>query len=79
LVRFQYEGPGPFEIRELDGTFVDLIRPGDVREYDIEPPFGPWERLDPETDEGDQPGPPGASPAATSAAPALTLPPVKDM
>ena len=43
-MRFQYTGPGPIEI--LSGG--DLIRPGDVREFDAEPDYGPWERLDPE-------------------------------
>lgn len=82
-MRYQYVGPGPIEV--ISGG--ELVRPGDVREFDEEPTWGPWEPLDePETDEGgpEPPGPQEASPAATGAAPApgpaapsLTAPPVK--
>lgn len=78
-MRFQYTGPGPLEVQDLTGKIVDLIRPGDVREYDIEPHYGPWECIDPppEADEGGQPpGTPEASPVALSAAPALNTIPV---
>lgn len=39
-MRYQYAGPGP------DETSGELIRPGDVREFD-QAPDGPWELLDP--------------------------------
>lgn len=80
-MRFQYTGPGP------DDSSGELLRPGDVREFGEAPGWGSWECLDPEpgpgADEGGQPpGPPGASPAALSAAPALNITPAvtpKDM
>lgn len=71
MARYQYTGPGP------DESSGELVRPGDVREFDEPPAWGPWELLDlPETDEGGQPSsPPEASPAALSAAPALNITP----
>lgn len=41
-MRYQYTGPGP--IGPVDG---ELLRPGDIREFDEEPDYGPWECLDP--------------------------------
>jgi hypothetical protein len=38
-----------------DPESTELIRPGDVREYDEEPAFGPWELLD----KGEPDGPEG--------------------
>lgn len=73
-MRFQYTGPGP--IPDPEG---EIVHPLDVREYDEEPGWGPWELLDepePGTDEGGwPPSPPEASPAAFSAAPALNITP----
>lgn len=42
MAKYRYAGPGPIEI--LSGG--ELIRPGDVREFDEEPTWGPWEQLD---------------------------------
>jgi hypothetical protein len=39
-MNYVYEGPGPHEDEELG-----LIRPGDVRYFDEEPPWGPWRPL----------------------------------
>ena len=57
-MRYQYAGPGP------DETGGELIRPGDVREFDTDPD-GPWELLDaPQevADEGDGDDPPDDPP-----------------
>jgi hypothetical protein len=49
-----------------DPDSTELIRPGDIREYDEEPAFGPWELLDgPDTAEPD-PAPAPAVPPAPS-------------
>lgn len=40
MARYQYTGPGP------DESSGELVRPGDVREFDQEPAWGPWELLD---------------------------------
>ena len=68
-MEYVYRGPGP--VQDPEGS--ELTRPGDIREFDAEPAWGPWEPVkDPEaTEGGDPPGPPEASPAALSAAPAL--------
>jgi hypothetical protein len=76
VARYQYAGPGPVPDPESN----EIVRPGDVREFDEEPAWGPWELLDPEpepeADEcGQPPSPPEASPAALSAAPALNITP----
>lgn len=73
MARYQYAGPGPIEV--LSGG--EIIRPGDIREYDAEPGWGAWELIPPpETDEGaEPPSPPEASPVALSAAPALNITP----
>jgi len=70
--RYRYAGPDP--VPDEDG---ELVHPGDVREFDADPGWGSWELVPPpETDEGGEPpGPPGASPAALSAAPALNITP----
>lgn len=63
MARYQYAGPGPIEV--LSGG--EIIRPGDVREYDEEPAWGPWELLDgPDTPapEPDAPQAPASFPAA---------------
>ena len=83
MAKYRYAGPNPIEILELPdegGESRDLIRPGDVREFEEEPLYGPWELLDePETDGGgaEPPGPLGASPAAPGAAPAPELAPAE--
>ena len=72
-MKYVYRGPGPVQ----DPESSELTRPGDVREFDAEPAWGPWEPVkDPEaTEGGPPPGPPGASPAAIGAAPALSTAP----
>lgn len=39
-MNYVYEGPGPHE-----DPVVGLVRPGDVRNFDEEPGWGPWRRL----------------------------------
>ena len=56
-MRYVYEGPGPHD--DGDGG---LVRPGDVREYDAEPPWGPW-RLLAADDPLNAPEPPESAPA----------------
>lgn len=46
MARYQYAGPGPIEALS-DG---DVIRPGDIREFDTPPSWGPWEPVKEETD-----------------------------
>lgn len=55
-MRFQYAGPGPVEV--VSGG--ELIRPGDVREYDAAPSWGPWDLLD--GPDSEPAGPPPAEP-----------------
>jgi hypothetical protein len=54
MAEYVYRGPGP---EEHDG---ELARPGDVREFDADPGWGLWERLEGEPDAP----PPPAVPAA---------------
>lgn len=70
-MKYVYKGPGP--VPDPEG---ELVHPLDVREFDTEPDWGPWELAEaPESDKGELPGPPEASPAALSAAPALNIAP----
>lgn len=62
MARYQYTGPGP------DESSGEIIRPGDVREFGVEPDWGPWECLDPEPETA--PDPPPAT------APAFPVPPI---
>jgi hypothetical protein len=39
-VNYVYEGPGPHQDPE-----IGLVRPGDVRDFDEEPAWGPWRKL----------------------------------
>lgn len=58
MARYQYAGPGP------DESSGELIRPGDVREFDQEPAWGPWELLDvPPEPEEPEPAAPAVTPA----------------
>ena len=57
MARYVYEGPGPQEDGE-GGT----VRPGDVREFDAEPAWGPWREL-PAGDPAQPPAPEVALPA----------------
>ena len=68
-MRFQYAGPGPVP----DPESGELVHPGDVREFDAEPAYGPWELLD----GPDTPAPePEAAPApAPGVVPLLPVPP----
>jgi hypothetical protein len=71
VAKYQYTGPGPVP----DPETGEAVRPGDVREYAEEPGWGPWELVPPPeaSEGGEPPGPPEASPAALSAAPALNI------
>ena len=82
MSRYQYVGPGPHE-----DAVIGLVRPGDVREFDEEPAWGPWEPLDePETTSRPTDVEAGlitAEQKALSAdqgltAPSLTVPPAKE-
>jgi hypothetical protein len=80
MAKYRYAGPGPIEV--VSGG--EVTRPGDEREFDEEPTWGPWDLLDePEAADGDPepPGPQEASPAALApglTAPSLTVPPAKE-
>jgi hypothetical protein len=60
VAEYEYTGPGPHEDPELG-----LVRPGDVREFDEEPAWGPWRLIEPEPDgaESDSPSPATQLPA----------------
>lgn len=62
MARYTYTGPGPH-----DDDAGGLVHPGDVREFDEEPGWGPWELL-PEDDGGAES--PAEPPAVPSPAPA---------
>jgi hypothetical protein len=40
---YEYQGPGPHD--DGDGG---TVRPGDVREFDTEPDWGPWRLIEPD-------------------------------
>lgn len=40
MANFVYQGPGP----HVDDV-IGLVRPGDVRQFDAEPDWGPWQLL----------------------------------
>lgn len=61
MARYQYTGPHPVVILS-EG---EIIRPGDVREFDEAPDWGPWQCIDP---------PPEPEPAAAPVTP-FTAPP----
>ena len=78
MPRYRYAGPGPVPDPENE-----LVHPGDVREYDKEPDWGPWELVaDPPPEPESGPGPRrigddvpiGGAPVA---APLLPVPPAK--
>jgi hypothetical protein len=71
-MKYVYEGPGPQEDPELG-----LVKPGDEREFDAEPSWGPWRCIQPEPAETPQEPPPllvdppaPETPPAASTAPA---------
>jgi len=69
MAEYKYAGPHP--VPDGDG---ELVHPGDVREFDADPDWGPWERLDepePAPAESAAPLPPPA-PAPFSAPPATS-------
>ena len=57
MALYEYQGPGPHD----DGSGT-IVRPGDVREFDGEPAWGPW-RLLPGDDPLNAPEPPESAPA----------------
>ena len=71
--RYEYAGPGPQE--DPDGG---LVRPGDVREFDEEPAWGPWEPVPDEAQEApgatETSAPAPASPGPAAATPAAARP-----
>ena len=76
MARYEYIGPGPREDAESG-----LIRPGDEREFDEEPAFGPWreivEEAEDDAEEAAAPTPAATPTPAPAPAPTLTAPPVK--
>lgn len=48
MAKYRYDGPGPIEV--LSGG--ELIKPGDIREFEQEPDWGPWDLL-PDGEPGD--------------------------
>lgn len=62
-MRYRYTGPQPVEDER-----GELVHPGDVREMDEAPPWGPWDPVPHAT--GELPGPEPAPPAEPQAAPA---------
>jgi len=75
VAEYVYEGPGP----QLDPE-GGIARPGDRREFDEEPAWGPWRLLDPPDGgaESDSPasGTQAPAPAPESPAPSGSAPPV---
>jgi hypothetical protein len=70
LPRYRYAGPAP--VPDPDN---ELVHPGDVREYDEEPAWGPWELpATPEAEPADGGPPPPADPPAPEGPD--TVPPV---
>jgi hypothetical protein len=68
LPRYRYAGPAPVPDPENE-----VVHPGDVREYDEEPAWGPWELVvDLKAKPADGGPPPPADPP--TAAPPLTVP-----
>jgi len=66
--RYRYIGPGPIEV--ISGG--EITRPGDEREFEEEPTWGPWELVDePQAAEPEPtaPAPPPASPLAAPITP----------
>jgi hypothetical protein len=82
MAEYEYTGPGPHPDR--DGG---IVRPGDVREFEQEPDWGPWRLLEDDPGEPelvippavvitpDGPQKPAAPPAAPSPAPPAASPP----
>jgi hypothetical protein len=60
MAEYRYAGPDP--VPDEDN---ELVHPGDVREFDAEPAWGPWELLaPPEAGPGKKPpAPPAPEPA----------------
>ena len=67
-MRYQYAGPGPIEA--LSGG--ELIRPGDIREFDVAPTWGPWDLIDEPAPEPAPEPVPAPAPAPVTALPPLT-------
>ena len=64
MAKYRYTGPGPIEV--LSGG--EVTRPGDVREFDAVPDWGPWEPLDePEAPGTGQQSGAGLAPAQAAA------------
>ena len=62
-MNYVYEGPGPHE-----DPVIGLVRPGDVRQFDAEPDWGPWRKLSDAFLEAS--APPPADPPAPELTPA---------
>ena len=71
MARWRYVGPGPQEDPE-----GGIVRPGDVREFDAMPDWGPWEPVEDEAQEAPEAtGTPAApAPAAAPVSPAAASP-----
>lgn len=70
MARYQYAGPGPVPDPESN----EIVRPGDIREFDAEPVWGPWELLDPPEAEAAPEDAPAPSVPVTPLSVPLTVP-----
>jgi hypothetical protein len=72
MAQHRYTGPHP--VPDEDG---ELVHPGDVREFEADPAWGPWELIEEEADGAAGSGPAPAAEADTgSTAPAAAAVPV---
>ena len=70
-MQYTYPGPGPQE--DGDGG---VVRPGDTRDFDQAPDWGPWEPSGGAESDPPAPAAPAPAPAPDKPAPAASAPPV---
>lgn len=75
MATYRYAGPGPIEA--LSGG--EVIRPGDEREFDEEPSWGPWDLIDEPKAETPAPAPVTPPAPGTYENPAIPLNTLKGM
>lgn len=77
MARYRYAGQNPQE----DGA-GGIVRPGDVREFDAEPAWGPWDAVDGGAVSPSEPpatqAPAAAAPSPAPASPAAPASPPAD-
>ena len=64
MAEYEYKGPGPHVSDE-----GEITRPGDRREFEADPDWGPWERIEPEEDAPPPPPAPAPAPAPSPLTP----------